>query len=274
MNLQTLHETPPWEWPPDAGKTIRKILMNQREAESRRLIAAELAGELVAMSDELAADLLALLQRAEEPEQLRAQAAIALGPVLELADTDGFDEPDDLPITERTFGEIRDSLHKLYLDTGLPKEVRRRILEASVRAPDAWHEEAVRQAYSSGDREWMLTAVFCMRWVRGFEAQILEALKSADPEIHVEAVHAAGGWEMDAAWPHVVELVQNTSTPKPLLLAAIGAVGGIRAAEAGGILLDLADSEDEEIAEAADEAISMAEGFADAEDDEEDEWIN
>jgi hypothetical protein len=185
-----------------------------------------------------------------------------------------------MPITEGMARRIQDSLRELYLDHSTPKEVRRRILEASVRAPEAWHQDAIAQAYSSGDKEWMLTAVFAMRWVLGFDNQILEALKSADPDIHYEAVQAAGNWELDAAWTHIVELVNDPETPKPLLLAAIGAAGSIRPAEAPGILLDLADSEDEDIAEAADEAMMMAEGAAayqeedDEEDDEEGEWIN
>jgi hypothetical protein len=83
---------------------------------------------------------------------------------------------------------------------------------------------------------------------------------------------------LDAAWPHIVELLNDPDTPKPLLLAAIGAAGCIRPAEAGMVLVDLADSEDEDIAEAADEAMMMAEGASAAEDDEEDdeegEWIN
>jgi hypothetical protein len=58
------------------------------------------------------------------------------------------------------------------------------------------------------------------------------------------------------------------------LLAAISAVGSIRPAEAGNILVELADSEDEEIAEAAGEAIAAAEVVSDEEDDEEDKWIN
>ncbi len=65
--------------------------------------------------------------------------------------------------------------------------------------------------------------------------------------------------------------------PKPLLLAAIEAVGNIRPAEAPEILSRiLADSDDEEIAEAADEAIKMAEAVSDnsAGGDDEDEWIN
>jgi hypothetical protein len=120
----------------------------------------------------------------------------------------------------------------------------------------------------------MLTAVFSMRWVRGFDDQILLALKSVDPEIHYEAVNAAGNWELDAAWSHIVELVNDAHTPKPLLLAAIGAVSSIRPAEAREILVDLADSDDEEIAEAANEAMVEAEAASGEEDDEEEEWIN
>ncbi len=274
MDLKTLLDTPPWDWPTDAGRMFQKILIDQRADESDRLVAAELAGDFTVINDDLADTLLAVVGSADEPEQLRAKAAISLGPVLEQAETDGFEDPDDVPITERTFRNIQDSLEKIYLDNSTPKEVRRRILEASVRAPETWHQDAIRYAYSSGDKEWMLTAVFSMRWVRGFDDQILAALKSADAEIQYEAVKAAGNWELNAAWSHMVELVNDAHTPKPLLLAAISAVGRIRPAEAGNILVDLADSEDEEIAEAADEAMAEAEVASDEEDDEEDEWIN
>ncbi len=274
MDLKTLLDTPPWDWPTDAGRMFQKILIDQRADESDRLVAAELAGDFTVIDDDLVDTLLTVVRSADEPEQLRAKAAISLGPVLEQAETDGFEDPDDVPITERTFRNIQDSLEKIYLDNSTPKEVRRRILEASVRAPETWHQDAIRYAYSSGDKEWMLTAVFSMRWVRGFDDQILAALKSADAEIQYEAVKAAGNWELNAAWSHMVELVNDAHTPKPLLLAAISAVGRIRPAEAGNILVDLADSEDEEIAEAADEAMAEAEVASDEEDDEEDEWIN
>jgi len=69
--------------------------------------------------------------------------------------------------------------------------------------------------------------------------------------------------------------VQDARSPKHLLLAAIGAVGSIRPAEAGAILVDLVDSEDEEIVEAAEEAMMMAEIPLDEEDEErEGEWMN
>ena len=275
MDLKILQDTPPWDWPRDTGKRFREVLIDRRANESDRLVAAELAGDMVVINDELADSLMAIIRSAVEPEGLRARAAISLGPVLEQADIDGFDDPDDVPITQGTFRNIQDAFQKLYFDNSVPKEVRRRILEASVRAPESWHQNAIGTAYSSGDREWMLTAVFSMRWVRGFDDQILEALESADPDIHYEAVEAAGNWGVAAAWSHVVAIVQDASSPKPLLLAAIGAVAGIRPKEAVGILAELTDSNDEEIAEAADEAMAMAETSPDEEEDEEGgEWIN
>jgi len=251
-----------------------RILVDQQANETDRAVAAELAGDFTVINDDLAATLLTIAGSADEPEQLRARATISLCPVLEQADTDGFEDPEDVPITERTFHNIQDSLEKLYRDNRTPKEVRRRILEASVRAPQTWHQDAIRHAYSSGDKEWMLTAVFSMRWVRGFDDQILLALKSGDPEIQYQAVTAAGNWELDAAWSYIVELLNDPHSPKPLLLAAIGAVGSIRPAEAREILVDLADSDDEEIAAAIAEAMAAAEGPTDEEDDEEDEWVN
>lgn len=276
MDLKTLSDTPPWDWPSDAAEMFQKILNDSRAQESDRLMAAELAGDSTVINDDLADVLMAIVRDAEESEKLRAGAAISLGAVLEQADMDGFEDPDDVPISERTFHNIQDTLHRHYLDKSNPKEVRRRILEASVRAPQDWHQNAIMAAYASGDKDWMLTAVFSMRWVRGFDSQILEALKSAEPEIHYEAVIAAGNWELDAAWPHIIALLNDAGTPKPLLLVAIGAASSIRPLEAGEILIDLAASDDEEIAEAADEAIAMSEPMSDEEDDEDDasEWIN
>jgi HEAT repeats len=277
MDLKVYLETPPWDWPSDAGRTFWRILADRRASESDRMTAAELAGDFTVINNDLADMLLTITTSPDEPEQLRARAAISLGPILEQADTDGFDDPDDVPIAESTFHNIQDSLEKVYRDKSTPKEVRRRILEASVRAPQTWHQDAIRRAYSSGDEEWVLTAVFSMRWVRGFDDQILQALKSDDPEIKYEAVIAAGNWELDGAWPHIVELVNSSHSSKPLLLAAIGALSSIRPAEAPDILEPLAESDDEEIAEAVTDAMSAAEdrtGEEDDEEDEEDEWVN
>ncbi len=271
MDLKFFEDTPPWEWPEDAGKTFMGILRDDQADESDRLLAAELAGDSTVIDDELANLLLSIVRNRDESERLRAKAVISLGPALEEADIQGFQEPDDVPITEDMFLQIQESLRKLFMDAAVPKEVRRRILEASVRSPQNWHRDAVRVAYSSDDEDWRLTAVFCMRFIRGFDDQILEALESENLDIHCEAVSAAGNWQVDAAWPHVTSLIASAKTDKYLLLAAIDAVAGIRPQEAGMILVDLTDSHDEDIAEAAHGAMIMANGLSEHDYPDEDE---
>lgn len=270
MDLKTLQDIPPWDWPNDADEMFLRTLRDDQADEADRLVAAELAGDMTVVNDELAAALLSVVQSGVESEDLRCTAAIALGPVLEQADTDGFEDPDDVPITKQTFQTIQELLHNLYTDAAVPKHVRRRILEGAVRSPQEWHKDAVRAAYASDDADWRLTAVFGMSYVQGFDAQILEALEDANPEIYYEAVRAAGRQAVDAAWPHIRALVISKKTEKSLLLAAIEAVASIRPKEAG-ILADLMDSEDEDIADAANEAMVMAKVCADLEDLEDDE---
>lgn len=281
MNLKTLQDTPPWEWPEEAGKMFLGILRDEKADESERLLAAELAGDSTVINDELADALLAIVCNGDEPEDLRARAVISLGPALEYTDIDGFDDPDYVPISEQTFIRLQKMLRKLYMDAGVPKEVRRRILEASVRAPQDWHRDAVRAAYSSDDEDWRLTAVFCMRFVRGFEERILQSLDSRNPDIHYEAVCAAGNWEIDAAWSHIAGLVISEDTDKSLLFAAIDAAASIRPHEASEILVELIESDDEDIVEAAYDALGMAEALAvedwdedNDDDDDDDEFLH
>jgi len=110
-----------------------------------------------------------------------------------------------------------------------------------------------------------------MRFIPGFDDEILEALDSKNPEIRYEAVVAAGNWELAAAWPHVASLINSRETDKPLLLAAIEAVATIRPREAAQVLADLADSYDEDIVDTVEEAIAMADGLSAADEDEEDD---
>ncbi|MBN1105008.1 MAG: HEAT repeat domain-containing protein, partial [Deltaproteobacteria bacterium] len=203
---------------------------------------------------------------------LRGQAAISLGPVLEQADVEGFDDLGEVPIAEQTFRSIQERLFTLYMDVDVPKGVRRSILEASVRAPQDWHENAVREAYHSKDKAWKLTGVFCMQFLPGFETEIVESLKSPNPDIQYEAVCAAGNWGVAGAWPHIAKLLESKKTEKPLLLAAIEAVGSVRPEEASVFLGDFLESDDEDIVDAAYEALAMAGvEFEDEDEDEEDD---
>ena len=82
MDLKTLMDTPPWDWPEDAGDLLLETLIDNQACGSDRLIAAELAGDSPVMNDELAKALLAIVGTRDDTDELRAQAAISLGPVL------------------------------------------------------------------------------------------------------------------------------------------------------------------------------------------------
>lgn len=258
MNLQQFKLTPPWEWPDDAGRFLQGIVADQSASLEDRLAAAEFAGDSTVVDDQVVAALLDVTADGKAPEKLREATAIALGPVLEMADTEGFDDPDEMPISEATFRGIQKTLADLYHNADVPTDVRRRALEASIRATQDWHKGAVRAAFQSGDADWMLTAVFCMRFVQGFEAQIGQALDNSDARIHLQAVLAAGQNELIAAWGHVAGLARSESTDKELRLAAIEALSGIHPKKSARLLRELTTSDDPEICEAAFDALAMS----------------
>ena len=285
--IEQLRDTPPWDWPEDAGEIFRDYLNDKAAPASERLIAAELAGDSVVIDDDLAEVLMRVVSDPDETEIVRAKAVISFGPALELADTEGFDDPLDLdtvPISEEMFHKIQEGLRNLYLGNTASKEVRRRILEASVRAPQEWHRDAVRQAWSSGDRDWMLTAVFCMKSIRGFDNEILQALKSEDGEIRAEAAEAAVNWRLAPAWPVIRSILTGGGQPKGVLLPSIEAAASIQPEEARPLLEEFTDSEDEDIIEAAEDALAMANAENEFDDDEFDDedfdsedkgrWVN
>ncbi len=262
MDLTFLTVIPPWEWPENAGTMFLEALRDDRLDESDRLIAADLAGDYTVVNDEIFDALLSIVRDGKETDEMRGRAAISLGPALEYADLEGFDDPDEMPISEPTFVKAQALLRRLFMDGDVSKEVRRRVLEASVRAPQDWHQGAIRDAFSSADDDWKATAVFSMCYVGGFDEQILEALESDNEEIEFEAVRSAGNWGLDAAWAHVEGIVTGAGTDKILLLAAIEALSSIRPDQAGIALVDLTLHDNEEIVDAANEAMAMAETMA------------
>ena len=81
---------------------MRAVLEDRQAEESDRLLAAELAGEVVVIDDDLAGTLLSLVGDAAASEPLRCRAALSLGPVLEQMDLDGDD--DFLGLDEEVLG--------------------------------------------------------------------------------------------------------------------------------------------------------------------------
>jgi hypothetical protein len=224
------------------------------------------------MDDAVAANILATVRDRSEPEELRAAAAISLGPVLEECDTSDFaeDEIFGAPVSKETFHAIQAALREVHNAADEPKLVRRRALEASVRAEADWHADAVRAAYNSGDAEWKATALFGMQYLAGFDQQILASIEDPDPDIRLEAIRAAGARDIPAAWPHIKGLLENPQTDRDLRLAAIEAAPFV-SPDAAGILAELASDTDDEIAEAAQDALSFVDPGDSDEDFEEDE---
>jgi hypothetical protein len=261
MDIEVIQNTPPWDWPEETGEALIGILNNREAKASDRLLAAELAGDPVVLDDEIALTLLAIVESGNESTEMRVQAAISLGPGLEMSDMMDFDLYDENQLSEDIFLKIKQTLHHLYDTEDLPKELRRRILEASIRASEKWHREAVRTAYDTGDEEWRLTAVFCMSYLRGFDKEVMEAFDSENSYIQYHAICAAGNHELEQAWPHIAALLTDKGTEKSLVLAAIDASVAIQPEKMHGVVGPLLSSEDEDISEAAFEAMEMAEGL-------------
>src|SRR5215469_4050799 len=68
MDLKALQDTPPWEWPRDAAERFQKTLLDHQADQTDRLIAAELAGDLTVINDDLADALTRIIRSPDEPE--------------------------------------------------------------------------------------------------------------------------------------------------------------------------------------------------------------
>ncbi len=262
--LQQLYDTPPWDWPKTADTLFLEVLQKHDGNAADRLIAAEMAGNFVVINDNLAEALLDIVEDSHESEELRSRAVISFGPVLDYIyfDMDEFaevDEYNDVAVTEAMYQRIIKSLQKLYFDKTVPESVRRRILEASVRSPQSWQTDAVRAAYQSGKENWLITAVFCMTYLKGFEQEILEALQSKVPEIKYHAVQAAGNWAIADAWPEINNMLREQNADVDLLPAAIDAAVYIGHHQAMAALNDLLyrSSDNDDIIDAVHEALAM-----------------
>ncbi len=53
MDLMQLARTPVGEWPPNGGNVLHAVLDDRQAGESDRLLAAELAGEVAIIDDDL-----------------------------------------------------------------------------------------------------------------------------------------------------------------------------------------------------------------------------
>ena len=254
---------PPVESFHEANREVVRALRSP-EGKVRDLAIAE-ASPIV--DDELARELLRFARDPDHGEVERGDALIALGPALEICSYDEADDgslPDpapeqedwwDLPLSSAAYREVTEALRRLYLDASMPKLVRRRALEAAVRAPRDWQRDAAGSAWRSADPEWRLTAVFAMGHLPGFAAEIERALDDEELPIAREALLAAGRAGVEDLGERLMEVAADRHAERELRLAAIEGLGELGPEEAVEVLEGLTLDSDREIAEAAEEAL-------------------
>ena len=183
--------------------------------------------------------------------EVRAAAALSLGHFVYLAETGKL----------RPYQRLRlhDTLLAAYNDASQPNEVRRRAIEAvAYLSDDADILAAISDAYHSDEAQMQASAVHAMG--RNMDARWLDTvmaeMESRSAEMRYEAARAAGELSDRRAVPQLMALLSDRDTE--VKLAAIWSLGQIGGAVATGILKRVAQSEDEAISEAAQEALAEA----------------
>jgi hypothetical protein len=248
-------------------------------------VRAEAIEELTLRMDDEVARALLDVASSDAGEDIRADAIVGLGPIIEEAGID-FEDGDDEdfaldpelgpPITREMFETIVREVRGLYEDEAQPKLLRRRAFEVLVRDPQPWLAAEIRKHYASDDPEWKVSGIFGMGYVPGFDKEIAAAVKSESGKLLFEAVRAAGSMDVAGAAQRIRELATSKTVDPDLRLAAIDALPHVDR-DSFDLLERLSHSDDEEVATAAEAALdelSIAESFDDEDDedfDDEDE---
>jgi HEAT repeats len=246
--LFELARSNPAQWPDSARKRIDRALAHTTD----EICLSGIYLCLEEMEDRLANRLLSITT-SDRDLKLRIEAVGVLGTVLEefhlMFD---YEDPDSATsITMRMFDKIQRALKFTFYDANTPKMLRCRILESSVQAEQAWHSKAISDAYRSDDRDWRITAIFCMGFVDGFDETIIKHLQDEDPESLREAVRAAGNMVIIEAADRIMEIAGDENTDEKMRQEAIWAIGQIVPTNAESLLDELAKSKNEVISDAA-----------------------
>jgi HEAT repeat protein len=242
--LATLDPDFSYEWSASDCRLVVASLASE-DTEERRL-AASLASALD--PEEVAPELLRLF-RTDPDTEVRAAAAIAVGPMLEESDT-AIDE-DDMPVEGALVDQWRSALRTVHDDPSEPDLVRRRALEAAVRAPDSWMGPAARRALTSTDPQWRMTGVFAAAHIAGLESLIVASLEDADPEVRIEAVRAAARGGVEEATSRLCEWARSRDTERELRHESIVALAHLPGTQSAEVLERLTGDRDKEVAELA-----------------------
>lgn len=256
------------DWGDDLGEP--SFFTDEQQLERLRTAVAARDPELLedfGEADNSVAEALAdVLDDYDVDPEVRAAAAIAIGPTLEMCewerDEDGtLDEgPYGAPLSNRVYQRVQSVLRRLAESPDTPKLLRRRAIEGSVRSPEDWHEAILRELWESGDVELRMTAVFGMPclYAVDFTAEIESALEAPEEELRAEAIYAAGQLGLARHAREFARLAGDPSTPEALRYSAISAIGRLGKDGDPDLLWELTEDPDETVAAIAEEAFQEA----------------
>lgn len=186
-------------------------------------------------------------------DDVRASAALVLGQFAYRASLDEL-RPADVET-------LRAALLGVARDINLSTDVRRRALEGVGYFAGQDVDEAIAQAYASGNIDLKASALAAIghtldsRWLPLIEAE----LASSEPSLCYEAARASGelGAEAVSLLPKLLPLTEGSDVE--IYTAAIWALGQIGGSAARRVLRQLADSDEPERQAAAEEALSELE---------------
>jgi len=181
---------------------------------------------------------------------VRAEAALALGRFVLQWEFGA--------LRDRYFRRVEEVLRLALANGDEEMEVRARALEAIGACSLPWVRQAIRKAYSAGDRRLRVSAVHAMgrNCDPGWLPALFQELSSGDPEMRFEAALACGSLGDEAAVPRLTPLLEDQDAEvRAATIAALGEIGG---REAKAVLMRYLDHPSRVVRDAVREALSLA----------------
>jgi len=192
--------------------------------------------------------------KSDDAAEVRAVAAASLGRFMLMSELDQLD-----PTVAR---RIENTLHTAFSGAESDITVRRRALEALAYSSQEYVQDLILEAYQDDEDGLRMSAVFAMgrsadlRWAN----TVLEELSSLDSGMCFEAARASGELELADAVPELIGLLQEDDVE--LRDSAVWALGRIGGPEARRALQACVASTDEDLRQAAEDALAEMDSYS------------
>lgn len=213
-----------------------------------RMLAVQSLGEYEELDF---ADIFMEMMQQDGDVQVRAAAAAALGTFIYLG------EIEEIP--EQILHDIEERLLRVTKGQDAVL-VRRRALEALGFSSRAEVSSLIEAAYHSGDRDWLISALFAMgrSYNQIWEENVTAMLEDDREEVRAEAVEAAGTLSLQKSTPKLLELLTDEDDDvRAAAIWSLSEIGGEGVRDALEELLD--ETEDEEEADLIENALDNLE---------------